>query len=75
MELRSITPPSTTFSPIFLKPLILRARRARKIKGFRKIGEGIKSSRREGWLRQPSLLEIAPMGAQQRLQFPPANRG
>jgi len=28
-------------SPIFLKPLILRARRARKIKGFRKIGEGI----------------------------------
>jgi len=30
-----------TFSPIFLEPLILRARRARKIKGSRKIGEGI----------------------------------
>jgi len=26
---------------IFLKPLILRTRRARKIKGFRKIDEGI----------------------------------
>jgi len=26
-------------SPIFLKPLILRVLRARKIKGFRKIGE------------------------------------
>jgi len=28
-------------SPIFLKPLILRVRRARKIKGFRKIGENV----------------------------------
>jgi len=31
----------TTFSPIFLEPLILRARSARKIKGSRKIGDGI----------------------------------
>jgi len=30
-----------TFSLIFLKPPILRARRACKIGGFRKIGEGI----------------------------------
>jgi len=30
----------TTFSPIFLKPSILRALSARKIEGFRKIGEG-----------------------------------
>jgi len=39
-------------SPIFLKPLILRARRARKIKGFRKIGENV--GFRTSFLRQKS---------------------
>jgi len=33
--------PMTISSPIFLKPLILRALRARKIKGFRKIGKDV----------------------------------
>jgi len=48
-----------TFSPIFLEPLILRARSARKIKGSRKIGEGI-AYIAEIWLGDASLPK--PLG-------------